>query len=33
MKAHFDELTPMVKMLLKGCADSFFHKRTNGRWR
>ncbi len=33
MKAHGDELLPMMKMLLKGGADSFFHKGTNGRWR
>ncbi len=33
MKAHGDELMPMMKMLLKGGADSFFHKGTNGRWR
>jgi aryl sulfotransferase len=33
MKAHGDELLPMMKMLLKGGSDSFFHKGTNGRWR
>ena len=33
MKARGDELMPMMKMVLKGGADSFFHKGTNGRWR
>jgi aryl sulfotransferase len=32
MKKHGDELMPLMKMLLKGGADSFFHKGTNGRW-
>ena len=32
MKKHGEELMPMVKMILKGGGDSFFHKGTNGRW-
>jgi aryl sulfotransferase len=32
MKAHGDELMPLMKLMLKGGADSFFHKGTNGRW-
>jgi len=33
MKAHADELTPMMEQLLNGGGQSFFHKGTNGRWR
>jgi aryl sulfotransferase len=33
MKSHGDELLPLMKMMLKGGADAFFHKGTNGRWR
>ena len=33
MKTHGAELMPRSQMILKGGADSFFHKGTNGRWR
>jgi aryl sulfotransferase len=33
MKKHGGELMPHMKMFLKGGADSFFNKGTNGRWR
>jgi aryl sulfotransferase len=33
MKARSTELMPPMNMVLKGGADSFFHKGTNGRWR
>ena len=33
MKAHADELTPMLEQLLNGGGQSFIHKGTNGRWR
>ena len=33
MKAHGDELMPLMKLLLKGGTEAFFHKGTNGRWR
>jgi aryl sulfotransferase len=33
MKAHADDLTPMLEKVMKGGAQSFVHKGTNGRWR
>ena len=33
MKAHADDLTPMLEQMLKGGGQSFIHKGTNGRWR
>jgi aryl sulfotransferase len=33
MKKHGDELMPQTRLILKGGADTFFHKGTNGRWR
>jgi aryl sulfotransferase len=33
MKSRGAELMPQTQMGLKGGADSFFHKGTNGRWR
>ena len=33
MKAHGTELMPQTNAFLKGGADTFFHKGTNGRWR